>query len=296
MNEDTSKAWYETEAKHAKMVAVSWLGHPAVRTAIDNVRPLAITAVMNLTPYLVDQIQISRFCCCVCQIGLVRPDGSEEPNPFDPDGPDPWPLTSELRHEAGFIAALFHKVIVELAEHLASKGVQLDPGWASDQSVIGMLLLLPGAGYEIPWDGPAEELADQLQPPGVSAIFRDGRGGTARDGRNEVMAINAEKIRKQIRERQGGRNLMMPYAGGKTRALPQLTRVRRDILREIHAEFPGMTVAKILMTYGQSAATVGGRLRCELKKRLGKDTNKPSQSVLYNDFTALGLPARPTAE
>jgi hypothetical protein len=69
--------------------------------------------------------------------------------------------------------------------------------------VIAVLLLLPLAGYEVPWDADPRDLVEQLQPPGVSAIARDGRGASARDGRSDAMARYADRIRKTIREEAG---------------------------------------------------------------------------------------------
>lgn len=217
----------------------------------------------------------------MCRFGLLRPDGSEEPNPFDPDGPEAWSLTPELQREAGFIAALFHKVIMDLATSLADRGVPVDPGWPSDQALIGILLLLPAAGYEIPWDGPITELADQLQPAGVSSILRNGRGGDARDGRSEKMATNAERIRKHIRAGQGGRDLSMLYAGGKTRALPKVTRVRQgdppEDLRRVSGHDRGQAPTDLRLLQGDHGRPAA--VRTPGPPRAGSEEAKPERLV-----------------
>lgn len=164
-----------------------------------------------------------RFCWRVCGIGPVYPDGSEEPNPFDPEGPEPWPLTKRERELAGYIAAVFHLLVRTVAAGLGDAGVALDPEWDGDQAVLAVLLLLPALGYLIPWDGKIDEFAEVLQPPGVSAFTPDGRSASARDGRPDDMARNADRIRKLIRVEKGGRELRVPYARGTGREKPRAT-------------------------------------------------------------------------
>ena len=238
-------------------------------------------------------IRSSACACCwrICGIGPVYPDGSEEPNPFDPEGPAPWPLTEREREQAGYIAAFFHRLVLMVVAGLCDAGVPLDPEWAGDQAVCAVLLLLPALGYEIPWDGKIDEFAAMIQPPGVSAFARDGRSTSARDGRPDAMARNADRIRKHIRAENGGRELRVPYAQGTGRALPRATVIRREVLAEIMADNPTVTVSRILMTYDMSDRTPGGRLRRQLKQRLEAEgqpvPDKPSQSVLYEDLTHL---------
>jgi hypothetical protein len=85
-----------------------------------------------------------------------------------------------------------------------------------DQAVLAVLLLLPELGYLIPWGGKIHEFAEVLQPPGVSAFTPDGRSASARDGRPDGMARNADRIRKLIRAENGGRELQVPYARSST--------------------------------------------------------------------------------
>ena len=282
---------FEKEEWYARAAASSWIAHPAVRSALDVARPAALAVVALLLPHMADQVQCMRFCWRVCGIGPVYPDGSEEPNPFDPKGPAPWPLTKHERELAGYIAAAFHLLVRTAAAELCDVGVPLDPDWGGDQAVLAVLLLLPELGYLIPWDGKISELAEVLQPPGVSAFTPDGRSASARDGRPDDMARNADRIRKLIRAENGGRDLHVPYAHGTGRAKPRATVIRREILGEILADDPTVTVSRILGTYDYSDRTPGGRLRCQLRQRLEAENcpapGKPSQSVLYDDLAFL---------
>ncbi|GGR05513.1 hypothetical protein GCM10010195_71020 [Kitasatospora griseola] len=104
--------------------------------------------------------------------------------------------------------------------------------------MIGVLLLLPLIGYAVPWDADPRYLADQLQPPGVSAIERNGRSTPARDGRTDEQARNADRIRRHIRAENGGQDLRAPYAGGAPRVIPKPTQIRREIIKEIYTDRP----------------------------------------------------------
>ena len=177
---------------------------------------------------------------------LVYPDGSEEPNPFDPQGPAPWPLAERERELAEYIAAAFHLVVRTVAAELRDAGVPLDPEW----------------------DGEIGEFAEGIQPPGVSAFTRDGRSASARDGRPDDMARNADRIYKLIRAENCGRELHVSYAQGTGRAKPRATVIRREVLAEIMADDPAVTVSQILRSYGYSNRTPGGRLRQRLDGRL----------------------------
>ena len=53
---------------------------------------------------------------------LVYPDGSEEPNPFDPQGPAPWPLAERERELAEYIAAAFHLASGEVGRRMVEGG------------------------------------------------------------------------------------------------------------------------------------------------------------------------------
>jgi hypothetical protein len=282
---------FEKEEQYARAAASSWIAHPAVRSALDAARPNAVAVTALLLPHMADQVQCMRFCWRVCGIGPVYPDGSEEPNPFDPEGPAPWPLTKSEHELAGYIAAVFHSLVRTVAAELCDVGVPLDPEWDGDQAVLAVLMLLPALGYLIPWEGKIDEFAEVLQPPGVSAFTPDGRSASARDGRPDSMARNADRIRKLIRAENSGRELHVSYARGTGRALPRATVIRREILAEILADDPAVTVSDILRTYDYSEHKPGGRLRHQLRQRLEAEgwpvPGKPSQSVLYDDFTYL---------
>ena len=292
---------FRREEKYALAAASAWIANPAVRIALDAARPNAVAVTAPLLPHMVNQIQCMRFCWRVCGIGAVYPDGSQEPNPFDPEGPDPWPLTDRERWQAGYIAAAFHQLVRAVTTVLHDAGVPLDHEWEGDQAVLATLLLLPVLGYEIPWDGKIDEFAAQIQPPGVSAFAPDGRSASARDGRPDAMARNADRIRKHIRADSGGQELHVPYAEGTGRKPPRATVIRREVLAEILADDPAVTVPQILNTYDYSDRTPGGRLRHELKRRLEAEgrpvPGKPSQTTLYDDLAEIsGAPANEDQE
>jgi len=263
----------------------------AVRWSVEAVCPAAVKIADALLPHMADQKHCMRFCWRVCGIGAVYPDGSQEPNPLDPEAPESWPLTASEREQAGYIAARFHLLVRMVAAALHDAGVPLDHEWDGDQAILATLLLLPALGYQIPWDGKISEFAGQLQPPGVSSFTPDGRSASARDGRPDAMARNADRIRKHIRADNGGLDLHVPYAEGTGRKPPRATLIRRQVLAEILADDPAVTVSRILSTYDYSDRTPGGRLRCELNKRLEAEgrpvPGKPSQTALYDDFAEI---------
>ncbi|HET6190623.1 MAG TPA: hypothetical protein VFE59_26935 [Trebonia sp.] len=200
-------------------------------------------------------------------------------------------MTDRERGQAGHIAAAFHLLVQAVATVLHNAGVPLDHGWEGDQAILATLLLLPALDYKIPWEGKIDEFAAEIQPPGVSAFAPDGRSASARDGRPDAMARNADRIRKHIRTGSDGRELHVPYAEGTGRKPPRATVIRREILAEILADDPAVTVPQILNTYDYSDRTPGGRLRRELKRRLEAEgrpvPGKPSQSALYDDLAEI---------
>ena len=100
------------------------------------------------------------------------------------------------------------------------------------------------------------------------------------------MARNADRICKLIRAENCGRELHVSYAQGTGRAKPRATVIRREVLAEIMADDPAVTVSQILRSYGYSNRTPGGGSGngemegCPVP-------GKPSQSVLYDDFAYL---------
>lgn len=286
---------FGNEQQYAITAVAGWIAHPAVRRVVDRRRVQAETMTMLFEPFLVDQVQVLRFCCRVFDVAIRYPDGQEETNPFDRNDPQAWLLTPAERavvdeHVSGF------RAVVEFAMlDLTAAGVPLDPEWDGDRVAVGELLLLSRAGHSIPWDDPAPELAAKLQVPGVSAIHRDGRGGVARDGRGERAAINADRIRTRVRAQAGGRNLSMPYAGGAQRRTPVDKQIRQDVLREVLERFPQATVAMIRRDFDNSERTAGGTFRQLWTTRLGRQPSKPSRDTLHKDFLAIRT-APPNAE
>jgi hypothetical protein len=280
--------FFRNEEQYAAAALAAWAGHPALPPGIERRRVAAETTTMLFERYLADQVQVLRFCCRIFDISYHYPDGSEESNPFDPQDPQCWPLSPAERASASRSAADFRAVVTFTASDLAQAGVPLDPGWDGDRVIIAQLLLLPRAsGHAIPWSDAPAVLAARLQPPGISAVYRDGRTTTSRDGRSERAAINIERIRRDYRARQGGRALPMPYAGGQPRKAPR-QQARRDALRAVRARFPDASAARILRTYDHTARTPGGYLRTLLAERPGAPQPKPSPSTLYADIRALG--------
>jgi hypothetical protein len=286
-----TKPLFEVEQDYARLATSSWIGRPDVRAVVEYVREAALASVQSLAAHMTGQVQLIRFCWRVCGIGAVYPDGHEEPNPFDQYGPEPWPLTDDERNAAGYYAAVFHRLVKGAAAELTARGVPIDAEWSGDQATLAVLILLHALDLGIPWDGPIERFADDLQPPGVSAFTPDGRSVSARDGRPDALARNADRIRKHLRKDRGGRELGVPYARGGSRALPRVTQIRRELLTEIIADNPKVTVTQILMTYDNSERTIGGRLRCRLAERLEAEElavpDKPSESTLYADFQSI---------
>jgi hypothetical protein len=278
--------FFRNEEQYAAAALAGWAGHPALPSVVERRRVAAETTTMLFERYLADQVQVLRFCCRIFDISFRYPDGSEEPNPFDPQDPEGWPLSPAERAAAGRSAADFRAVVTFTASDLVQAGVPLDPGWDGDRVIIAELLLLPrAAGHAIPWSDAPAVLAARLQPPGISAVYRDGRTTTSRDGRSERAAINIDRIRRDYRARQGARALPMPYAGGQPRKAPR-QQARRDALRTVRARFPDASVALILQTYDYSAQTPGGYLRTLLAERPGAPQPKPSPSTLHADLSA----------
>ncbi len=267
----------------------AWIGHPGVRSVIEGRREAAETATVLFARHLVDQVQVLRFCSRVFDIGARCPDGAQEPNPFDSTSPGQWPLTLTRRVGADRAVGAFRAVVCFAVSDLVHGGVPLDPGRDEDRVVVAQLLLLPRAGHEIAWDDPAAELAGKLQPPDVSAIFRDARGAIARDGRSQRAATNIEGIRQRIRAEQGRASLRVAYAHGQPRATPKPVVARRDAVRQVLARFPDATVARVRQTYASTGGTPGGYLRTLLTASLGSAPAKPSATTLHDDFRVLGL-------
>ena len=144
----------------------------------------------------------------------------------------------------------------------------LDPEWNGDQAILAVLVLLPALGYLIPVGRGDRRVRRGNPAAGVSAFIRDGRSASTRDGRPDDMARNADRIYKLIRAENCGRELHVSYAQGTGRAKPRATVIRREVLAEIMADDPAVTVSQISRSYGYSNRTPGGRLRQRLDGRL----------------------------
>lgn len=86
--------------------------------------------------------------------------------PRRPEGPEPWPLSAEEIKAAGFYAAVLHYRVVAAADEFAGRGVSIDAEWSGDQATLACLVVMHALDFEIPWDGPIELFAADLQPPG----------------------------------------------------------------------------------------------------------------------------------
>ena len=102
MERKQTEPLFEVEQDYARLAASSWIGRPDVREVVEWVREAALASVQSLAAHMTGQVQVIRFCWRVYSIGAVYPDGHEEPNPFDPDGREPWPLTEDERNAAGY--------------------------------------------------------------------------------------------------------------------------------------------------------------------------------------------------
>jgi hypothetical protein len=199
--------WFRNEERYGVDALAGWIRHPAVRGILERRSVPAEITVLLFAEFLVDQVQMIRFCSRVFDVAYRFPDGTEEPNPFDHAEPEHCSLTPAQRAMTDRAVGDFRAVVMFTALDLARAGHPLDPQCDGDLAVVGQLLLLPSTGHEIPWDDPPAVLAGKLQAPGISAVFRDGRAVTARDGRSERAAINIDRIRRHVRTGASGPHL-----------------------------------------------------------------------------------------
>lgn len=277
---------FANEETWGRAAYLAWARHPATRQTIDRWQPAARTATAPLARFLADQLPRIRFCAQVFSIAGYYPDGSLEPNPFDPATPDAWPLTPDERAISGYVAAAFAHVTELVLAELAAAGVPVDAGAPMDQANVGQLLITA----EIPWDLPTDEFAAMMQPFGLSGIDRDGRRATHRDGRPIRTARNIEQIRQIVRTAHGAAPKPMAYRGGSRRATPKPVLARREALRIARDRFPTATPATILQTFDHGERTPGGLFRRELRQRI-PTASKPNRSTLHNDLKALAVEA-----
>ena len=90
------------------------------------------------------------------------------------------------------------------------------------------------------------------------------------------MARNADRICKLIRAENCGRELHVSYAQGTGRAKPRATVIRREVLAEIMADDPAVTVSQILRSYDYSNRTPA---RLRLRQRLDGRLPRPRQAL-----------------
>jgi hypothetical protein len=275
---------FDHEERWARAAAVTWLRHPKVRDAVSQAKPLAERIVAPLEPRLPDQIAVTRFCNRVFSLGVVTPDGTIDANPFDQLDM----LDTAERAEAEAVMRLFGTLVVNLVAGLAAAGVQIDPDHATDRAAFGCLLLL-----EVDWSAHPETIAANLQPGGLSLITVDRRAVTARDGRNQQLATNADAIRRELRAEAGGRNLQVAYAGGRKRRPPNVKATRQQALSELwgNPRFTGTTVSSVPREWnGAKPDRAGVWLKKRWTELLGREPDKPSDSTLRRDLTDRGLP------
>jgi hypothetical protein len=285
---------FHNEETAGRAVFARWIGHPATRAIITRRLVAAETVTMPVARFLVDQIQVIRFCTRIFEVGVRYPDGTEEPNPFDPADPQGWPMTPHDRRRAIVAISDLHAIVQFTLSDLVTAGVPVAAGWDGDRANVAQVLLTP----QLPWHLPAGEIADLVQPVGISTIWRDGTTVTARAGRPERAAINVDRIRRLVENDQTAPvRASAAYAGGHQRATPRASVVRREILRDLIDRFPKATVATIHQTYDNSDKTPGGFLRVQLAARLNGQSAKPSRSTLHNDLRVLaGQEPTPAAE
>jgi hypothetical protein len=281
---------FHQEERWARAAAVTWLRHPKVRNVVVGNMPLAEQIVAPLGPLLPDQIAVDRFCNRVFGLGAAAPDWTLDPNPFDQLNR----LDDAERTQIEAVMRLFGTLVVNLVAALAATGVPIDPGHATDRAAFGCLLLL-----EVDWSAPPEQIAENLQPGGVSLFTTDGRADFARDGRTGQMATTADAIRRGLRTDAGGRELHVAYAGGQKRKPPSTQAARQQALGELWGmpDFRGTTVPRVLQQWkGSRSDRAGVWLKKRITDLLGWQPSKPSDSSLRRDLADLGLPATSLGE
>ena len=274
------------EEEQALAALASWIADSRVPTIVAAYKAKANACVQPLDSILIDQASVVSFLAVMLGIGFLRPDGTQLPNPFDLSQPDHWELTEPERQIVGYAAAALHQVIIACAAELDRHGVGLDRDWPPDQCVVGQALLL-----DVDWSLPAGELADSFEPGVVSMLSPDFRAAPARDGRSIRATDNIERIRVALRSAVSpGPRRRAAYAGGGTRAVPTVTRLRREALVVVLKRWPNVTVAQLRLTYATgSADTPGGCFRREWTMRLLPMRSRPipSDQTLRNDLNAI---------
>jgi hypothetical protein len=259
-----------------------WVGHPAVRPAILAAVPPTASAIARIEGHLDGQIDVIYFCRGAFGMGMVEPGWVRRSRT--------WMLTFAERAAAELARAAICDIARAVARELAEAGARVDPEWGGDLTVIAEIAVMEAAGFSVRWDLPPRELAEALQPPGISAIQADARGTEHRRGISERAERNAGALRRSYERHLLGPKAPAPYAHGGTRGLRHTTLRRLEALRAVLTAFPNVTAPAIRSTYHGSAlrqdgspATPGGYLR----HLLGGKHRCPSATTLTDDLNAL---------
>lgn len=176
---------FKAAERQAEDTLTRWIGHPALQPVVERRRLGAEAVVLPISSLLTDQGEVVRFCWHVYGMAGIDPDWNLRRG-------EPWMLTIAEMHAIERVKADF-RVVVQLAvNELAGAGVGLMPSWDPDHAVIGELLLLPG----FPWELPARQRAQYLNPPPVAAIDIDASGTSVRRGTGERPESNITSIRR----------------------------------------------------------------------------------------------------
>ena len=280
---------FKTEEQQAIDALARWIGHPAVRGIITRHQAAAETAVMPIGRLLTDQIQVIRFCWHIYEMAGIQPG-------WELHKGNPWMLNADELNAMERVKADFRGIVQLAIDELENARVGLVPSWTGDHAVIGELLLL-----DIPWDLPPQELAADLQPPGIGVISADASSTSHRRGSGERANNSIGALRRAYERHLHGQPPPAPYAGGGTRALAEPTRRRRQALAEVLKRFPDATASRIFTTFGDyglqrggQARTAGGYLRHLLEQDAGPGdiVNCPPKSTLHADLNALRSASR----
>lgn len=283
-NQDVLRKRFEAAEEQAIDAHARWLGHPAVRGVIEHRRADAEQAVAPIGRLLTDQTPVIYFCLHVFGLTGVEPGWELRKTPV-------WMLTASEMDAIEQVKEDFRVVIQLSARELEEAGANVVPSWTGDLVVVGELLLL-----NVDWGLPARNLAEDLQPPAIGAIYVDASGTIVRRGIWERAESNITALRRGYERHLHGSPLRAPYAAGGTRILPEPTRQRREALRKVLQRWPEASASSIWTTFGdqglqrgQQPRTPGGYLRqlMEETAEVGQPVPRPAKSTLHADLKAL---------
>ena len=276
------RQFLELEAAGAA-VAATWLRHPALREVTLRHRSRAEAAIAPIADQLPNQLRTLELLLYVVGVRPMDCDLRQEPVPR-------WYLRPEQAAQMPAIVNALDRVLADAAADFSNTGIPVDAGSASDLIVIGELLLL-----DVDFEAPVEQLVAALQPLPPAAITPDARGTIVRRRTTNGIERTIGQVRAAYELHLEGARPPAPYAGGKQRATPEATLIRREALRKVRAAFPDTTVALILRSFDRPVAgvpsdkpaTSGAYLRQLLHQALGTAPDRPAQSTLYEDFRAI---------